>query len=155
MKIFQINAKKFAILFTLCVSMRIIANKRRYAMKRVYAVVIATPENGEAYYNVYVPDFDIYTEGESVENAIFMAKDAIGAAGITLQDIGKPIPEPSSFKPNCGENEFVALVDVDFSAYRQKEDMRMVRKNCTIPAWMNKQAEERSINFSAVLQESL
>lgn len=124
-------------------------------MKRVYAVIITPPENGEEYYNVYVPDFDIYTEGESVENAIFMAKDAIGITGITMQDMGEALPQPSSLKPKCNENQFVALIDIDFSMYRQKEDMRMVRKNCTIPAWMNKQAEERHINFSAVLQESL
>lgn len=58
-------------------------------------------------------------------------------------------------RTNAYNNEFTALVDVDFSAYREKEDNRMVRKNCTIPLWLNKKAEEKHINFSAVLQESL
>lgn len=124
-------------------------------MKRVYAIIITPPENDEKYYTVYVPDFDIYTEGSSIEDAITMAKDAIGAIGITLQDIGKPLPATKTLKPQCEANDFTALVDVDFSAYREKENLKMVRKNCTIPAWMNKQAEERNINFSAVLQESL
>lgn len=124
-------------------------------MKSIYAIVITPPENGEKYYSVYVPDMDIHTEGEDIADCIHMAKDAIGAAGITREDLGLPVPKGKTLKPKCKENEFTALVDVDFSAYREKEDNRMVRKNCTIPLWLNKKAEEKHINFSAVLQESL
>ena len=124
-------------------------------MKSIYSIVITPPENGEEYYTVYVPDLDIYTEGTDISDAIYMAKDAIGAAGITREDLGLPLPKGTTLKPKCKENEVVALVDVDFSAYREKEDTRMVRKNCTIPLWMNKKAEAQHINFSAVLQESL
>lgn len=31
----------------------------------------------------------------------------------------------------------------------------MVRKNLTIPSWLNEKAEELGINFSQVLQEAL
>ena len=101
-------------------------------MKSIYSIVITPPENGEEYYTVYVPDLDIYTEGKDISDAIYMAKDAIGAAGITREDLGLPLPKGTTLKPKCKENEVVALVDVDFSAYREKEDTRMVRKNCTI-----------------------
>ncbi len=30
-----------------------------------------------------------------------------------------------------------------------------VRKNCTIPAWLNEKAEEQGINFSKILQDAL
>lgn len=124
-------------------------------MKSIYAIIISPPENEEEYYTVYVPDMDLYTEGKDISDAIYMAKDAIGATGITKEDLGLPIPKGKTLKPKCKETEFVALVDVDFSAYREKEDTRMVRKNCTIPLWLNKKAEAQHINFSAVLQESL
>ena len=47
------------------------------------------------------------------------------------------------------------MVDVDFEEYRRKNDMRAVKKNCTIPSWLNFEAERAGINFSAVLQAAL
>jgi len=47
----------------------------------------------------------------------------------------------------------VAL-DVDFKAYRRANDMRAVRKNVTLPSWLNDRAEKEGINFSHVLQEA-
>ena len=40
-------------------------------------------------------------------------------------------------------------------AYRRSLDMRAVRKNCTIPSWLNEAAEQQGINFSATLQQAL
>ena len=47
------------------------------------------------------------------------------------------------------------LVDIDFSEYRRKHDNRMVKKNCTIPYYLNVEAEKRGLNFSRLLQEAL
>ena len=52
-------------------------------MKEVYPVFIADYKKN---YLVFVPDFDIYTEGKSLANAIEMARDAIGLKGIDLED---------------------------------------------------------------------
>mgnify|MGYP003302145499 CR=1 FL=1 len=41
---------------------------------------------------IQVPDFDILSEGYGMVNAIEMAGDAIGLAGITREDMGKEIP---------------------------------------------------------------
>ena len=124
-------------------------------MKKVYSVIITPPEKGEKYFNVYVPDCDLYTEGKDLSDAIAMARDAIGAWGITREDLKLPIPESKTLKPELEENEISALVDIDFAAYRKKEENRTVRKNCTIPLWLNNAAEAKNINFSAVLQQSL
>lgn len=40
-------------------------------------------------------------------------------------------------------------------SYAKKYGERAVRKNLTIPAWLNTFAEKNHINFSQVLQESL
>lgn len=124
-------------------------------MKNIYAIIITPPENGEKYYSVYVPDLDLYTQGKDIADAIYMAKDCIGIWGISQEDAKKAIPKGTTLKPEAEKNELVTLVDVDFAAYREKNDNRSVRKNCTIPAWLDKKATAQGVNFSAVLQKAL
>jgi predicted RNase H-like HicB family nuclease len=124
-------------------------------MKEVYPIIITETDDSSMRYVVYVPDFDINTEGKDIEEALFMAKDAIGLAGICMEDDGKAIPKAKTLKIECKENQFSALIDVDFTAYREKEENRTVRKNCTIPLWLNREAEAKHINFSAVLTNAL
>ena len=49
----------------------------------------------------------------------------------------------------------LTLVDVDFSEYRRKIDQKSVRKNVTLPSWLNWEAEQAGLNVSRVLQEAL
>lgn len=121
-------------------------------MKYVYPVII-TKSNDE--YVAYVPDFDINTEAKTVAGVIDMAREAIGLCGISYQDMGRSVPEPRTLKPECGADDLLALVDIDFALFREREENRAVRKNCTIPSWLNREAEAQNINFSAVLQEAL
>ena len=122
-------------------------------MKAVYPVVF-TPD-GE-WYIVDVPDLDISTQGEGIADAIKMARDAINLTGVTLQDEGKEVPAPSSIDSVTAEaGQIVSLVDCDFDEYRKFLENRSVKKNCTLPSWLNKKAEAAQINFSAVLQEAL
>ena len=76
--------------------------------------------------------------------------------GIDMEDDGKEIPAASAInevKPAGGE--VVSLVDVDFSEYRRKNEMRTVKKNCTLPGWLCYEAEKANINFSQALQNAL
>lgn len=122
-------------------------------MKKVYPIVII-PSNGE--YVVRVPDFDFMTQGTDIADAIDMARDAISLMGVEYQDKKKELPAPSKMSniPH-NENEILTLVDVDFVAYRKMLENRAVRKNCTIPSWLNEKAEQAGINFSALLQKAL
>lgn len=124
-------------------------------MKKAYPIVI-TKLKEESGYLVYIPDFEVNTEGESIADAIEMARDAIGLLGIDLEDDNKGLPIPSDIDKICHSNsDILSLVDVDFAEYRRKNDMRTVKKNCTIPSWLNYKAEEAGINFSATLQTAL
>ncbi len=69
-----------------------------------------------------IPDLDINTEG------------------------GK-IPQASGTMPHPEEREIVTLVDIDFAAYRRANDLRTVRKNVTLPSWLNDLAERNGVNF--------
>lgn len=122
-------------------------------MKTVYPIIMTPAEEGG--YVVYVPDLDINTEGETVAECMYMARDAISLVGIVLEDEGKTVPAPSKELPAHQEGELVSFVDVDFDAYRRAQDTRCVRKSVTIPGYLNDLAEKARINFSQVLQEGL
>lgn len=120
-------------------------------MKAVYPVFIR--QEGSDYL-VRIPDFDIVTEGRSLVDAIYMARDAIGLMGIDYEDDGIEIPEANSVSEEI-EGSIKTLVDVDFDEYRRKHDNRMVKKNCTIPYYLSIEAEKNGINCSSVLREAL
>jgi predicted RNase H-like HicB family nuclease len=123
-------------------------------MKAVYPIVITKCDND---YVVYIPDFDINTEGKDVADAISMARDAIGMTGCYFEDEKKPLPAPSDLEKisHSWNGDIVTLVDIDFAEYRRKNDQRTVRKNLTIPSWLNVEAEKAGLNFSEVLREAL
>ena len=122
-------------------------------MKNVYPVVLIPDKEG---YVVNVPDFDIMTQGDSLSDAIDMARDAISLMGVQYQDDNKLLPDASKVSSVAHEeDEIVTLVDVDFASYRKMLENRSIRKNCTIPSWLNTIAEKNNINFSAVLQAAL
>lgn len=121
-------------------------------MKEAYPIIMS---KGKEYIIVYVPDFDANTQGKTVAEAMEMARDLIGILGIDMQDDGKELPKASSIDNVQTNNGTVTLVDVDFDEYRRKIEMRSVKKNCTIPSWLNYKAEKANINFSNVLQNAL
>lgn len=122
-------------------------------MKNSYPIVLIPEETG---FTVYIPDFDINTQGDNLTEAIEMARDAIGLMGIDMEDDGKTLPVASATSDvKHAENEIISLVDVDFAEYRRKNEMRVVKKNCTLPSWLCYEAEKANINFSQALQTAL
>ena len=67
-------------------------------MKQVYPVIFTQLNDKKDTVLINVPDMDILTEGFGLSDAIEMARDAIGANGITLQDLGREIPVPSDIQ---------------------------------------------------------
>ncbi len=50
---------------------------------------------------------------------------------------------------------FVSLLSLDMDAYAAKYGSKSIRKNLTIPAWLNTFAEQKKLNVSKVLQDAL
>ena len=122
-------------------------------MKQAYPVIITKDKD---FFVASIPDFETGTQGESLAEAIEMARDAIGMCGCYMQDEKKDIPIPTDIGNVTKEaSDILTLVDVDFDEYRKKHEMRTVRKNVTIPSWLNEEAESANINFSALLQKAL
>lgn len=126
-------------------------------MKLMYPAYFS-PLTEQPGYCVTFPDLKgCVTQGNSLADAVEMAIDA--ASGWLLDELedGNSIPEPSDIAKIKIENEgdFVNLIVLDMDAYAEKYGSQAIRKNCTIPAWLNTMAERANVNFSSVLQEAL
>lgn len=123
-------------------------------MKNSYPIVLTPDKVG---YVVYIPDFNINTEGDTLTEAIEMARDAIGLMGIDMEDDKKELPRPTPMGgvAKSTEDDIVSLVDVDFTEYRRQNDMRSVRRNVTLPQWLDFEATKSGVNVSAILQRAL
>ncbi len=65
-------------------------------MKQVYPTFIVNTNDGSEHsFLACVPDMEIFTEGDTFADAIEMARDAIGLAGISMEDNKEELPVPS------------------------------------------------------------
>lgn len=127
-------------------------------MKLIYPACFYPCEQKKGAYTVEVPDLPgCVSEGDSLADAILMATDA--ASGWVLDELedGKSAPEASPVENIILDSSdgFVNMLVLDMDAYAEKYGEKAVRKNLTIPAWLNTFAEKNHINFSQVLQDSL
>lgn len=119
---------------------------------------------------IEVPDLEILTEANeegkpkgTITDAIKMVRDAIGILCIDMEDNREEIKSSSLMENINIENStfggegksIVSMVDVDLSEYRRKIDTKVVRKNVSLPSWLNYEADKAGINVSRVLQEAL
>ena len=123
-------------------------------MKLTYPAVFYEGEGG---YAVEVPDLPGCTSGgATLAEAIIMGTDAASGWVLTELEDGKPAPKASPIEAIHPEDGgFVSMLVLDIDAYAAKYGNKAVRKNLTIPAWLNTFAEAKHINFSQVLQDSL
>ena len=95
-------------------------------MKVFYPVILKKCEDGSGYL-VTIPDFDNNTFGETIPEAIEMARDAINLLCVTYEDDKEELPAPSDLDAlSCKANEIKTLVDADPDAYRRMLDNRDV-----------------------------
>jgi len=121
-------------------------------MKKAYPVILTPDSDG---FFVTIPDIDRNTQGKDIAEAIYMAREALGAWAICEQDAGRPAPEPETVGYSKSEIDIVTYVDIDFAEYRKAVDMTAERTNVTLPRYLKRQAEARGINFSQELTERL
>ena len=125
-------------------------------MKLVYPAIFE-PWEDDTGFTVTIPDLPgCVTEGENLSDAISMAQDA--AAGWVLDELedGNPAPVASDINSiQTSTPSFVSLLSLDMDTYAAKYGNKAIRKNLTIPAWLNTFAENEKINFSQVLTDAL
>lgn len=125
--------------------------------KLLYPAVFRPFSDGSGGYVVEFPDLPgCVTEGRNLEEAIEMGMDA--ACGWILGELedGERIPAATDYKDVFAEDDaIVNMMLLDIESYNEQYGENAVRKNLTIPAWLNSYAEKNNINFSKVLQDAL
>ena len=122
-------------------------------MKKYFYPAIFSKE-GDAY-NVKFIDFDdIYTFGIGVDEAYYMAQDALYNM---LPEYKDKLPEPTydymNIKVKAGE--FITMVEFDPLEHEKRISSKTVNTTVTMPEWLKNLADMKGINFSKLLQESI
>ena len=125
-------------------------------MKLIYPAIFYPFEEGEGY-TVEVPDLPgCVSEGDTLADAILMGTDA--ASGWVLDELedGNPIPAASATSElHPEEGGIVNLLVLDMDSYAEKYGNKAVRKNITIPAYMETYAEMHGLSLSKVMQDAI
>lgn len=127
----------------------------------IYPVILTATHDEKDTYLVYIPDIDGMTEGYGLEDAYRMARDYMGCTFYDKDNNALPVPSNikdidvslSAFA-DAGDS-FVTLVDFDLDGYRRKMNRKSVRRNVSIPEWLNDAADEAHLNVSRILQDAL
>ena len=129
-------------------------NISRISRQYIFPMIFVTVPFG---YSVYSPDLpSAITQGKTIEEAIFMAKDVLCNILIIYEDEGMEIPSPVLPAITPSETDaFVTLIEVNTVDHRKIHDDRTIKKTLTLPSWLNTMAEREGINFSQTLQHAL
>lgn len=123
-------------------------------MKYCFPAVFVQEDAG---YSVEFPDIEnCFTCGETLEEAMEMAEDALAMMLTDMEDRGQPIPKSSLPRQiDAPRDAIVSLVLADTGEYRRRTSNIAVKKTLTIPQWLNTAAEKANVNFSQTLQDAL
>ena len=131
--------------------------KEEQKMKLIYPGVFYPFSDGSGGYVVEFPDLPgCVTGGNDLQDALEKATDA--ASGWILDELeeGRDIPKSSSYDSvEKREGGQVNMILLDMDSYAERYGEKAIRKNVTIPAWLNTYAEKQKLNFSQILQEAL
>jgi len=119
-----------------------------------YPVVYALEDDGG--YSVRVPDVNALSQGDNFQEATVMVQEAVG---LMLED---KTEYPDASQPQDVELEewenpkttIVAMVVFDLAEYRRNQS-KTVRRNISIPEYLNNIAKKQNINVSKVATEAL
>jgi len=126
-------------------------------MKKDYYIYPAIFNYEDKEIAISFPDLPgCYSCGKNDEEALYMAKDALGLYIVSAEEDGEDLKEPSKLNAiKLNKSERAVLVEVNMPLFRESVQNTSVKKTLTIPKWINDLAEKNKINFSQVLQTAL
>lgn len=120
-----------------------------------YPCIITFDKNDGIYY-VNFPDLeDCFTDGETLEEALYNAKDVLGLVLYIKEENNIEINPPKNNFISTKENQALSYVSVWMPLVRDEIENKSIKKTITIPKWLNDLAEDNNVNFSKLLQVSL
>lgn len=118
-------------------------------MNIMYPVICHYEDGG---YWAEFPDLEgCFSQGDTQNEVIENAKEALQCHLEYFIKNNKKLPIASDILDlKTNGKDFVSYIDCDLL-----DVDKSIRKNITLPSWLNTQAEKASINFSQTLQEAL
>lgn len=125
-------------------------------MKYTYTAIL-TPLTDGSGFSCSVPDLPgCVSSGCDLSDSISNISDAAAEWLIVAEDenldIKKPTPQNEL---NIPKDSICSIIFIDTIKQRSMDDAHAIRRNVSIPAWMDRMAKEQHINLSQLLQESL
>ncbi|MFZ3173043.1 MAG: type II toxin-antitoxin system HicB family antitoxin [Carboxydocellales bacterium] len=111
----------------------------------------------EGGYCITFPDLlGCVTEGDTIEEAYKMAKEAATLHLWSMEDDGDQIPQPTQPSTvKASEGGFVSLIEIWMPPIRDKMASKAVNKMVTMPKWLSDLAVQEKVNVSHILQSAL
>lgn len=134
------------------------------------AIFYYCPEEDGFYINF--PDIEgAGTQGDSIEDALYMASEYLGIMASSILENGGKLPKKSNINeisivedfPFKDEDEFVGYYDLDKSfvslVYVELDDyfgsQELIKKTLSIPKWTNDFGKKMNLNFSKLLTDAI
>lgn len=120
----------------------------------IYPSIFSFDDDG---ISVEFPDLEgCFTCGDTTQEAITNAKEAMGLHLFGMEEDNETIPTPTDIKDiKLEDNQSIVLIEVYMPIIREAINNQSVKKTLTIPRWLNNLAEKNNINFSQLLQSAL
>ncbi|MDY4078992.1 MAG: type II toxin-antitoxin system HicB family antitoxin [Clostridium sp.] len=120
----------------------------------IYPSIFSFDDDG---ISVEFPDLEgCFTCGDTTQEAITNAKEAMGLHLFGMEEDNEIIPAPTDIKNiKIKDNQSIVLIEVYMPIIREAINNQSVKKTLTIPRWLNNLAEKNNINFSQLLQSAL
>lgn len=118
----------------------------------------ATVDDRGTVYTIEIPDIPgCITEGESISEAISMAREALAGCILAMKQAKEDIPAPTNYRDvvTSPDAEIVTLIDVDLNDYIRRKETKSIIKTVSLPQWLAIMAEEAGISYSQALQNAL
>ena len=118
-------------------------------MKFTYPAICHFEDNG---YWCEFPDLEgCFSQGDSEKEIVENAQEALEGYLVTTLEEGKKLTKASDIRNlRAKGKDFLTYISCDIEGIGKS-----VRKNVTLPFWLDRLAEKARINFSQTLQESL
>lgn len=126
-------------------------------MNRVksYTFTAVFTQEADGGYSVRFPQLaGCFTQGDTYEEARAMAADAMSLHLYGMEQDGEAVPAPQ-LQVALAEGELAVPITAWMTPFRDEMENRAIKKNLTIPAWLNDAAEARQVNYSQILQAAL
>lgn len=117
-------------------------------------VYIATFDNDGEYITVNFPDVEgAFTQGENFNEAFKKANEVLGSVLSGMNEY--PVSSTSEEIKRLYPDSMLGIVEVDLEVFRRKYRSNKVRRNISLPEWLNDLANDTKINVSEVTVEAL